>query len=118
MSVSEWSEQIIVADLQDEPRFSDDLSGLVERIRQADTPPGVVLNFAAVTYLNSSNLAQMIDLHKALEGHEIGLWVCDLNASLQSLFEITGLNNVFQIQANTALALAAMHLGVDPQLDD
>ena len=118
MSISEWSEQIVVADLQDEPLLSDDLSGLIERIDQADSPPGIVLNFADVTYLNSSNLAQLIDLHKALEGHEIGLCVCDLSASLQSLFEVTGLNNVFQIQANTAMALAAIHLGVYPQSDD
>ncbi len=120
MSVSEWSDQIIVADLQDEPLLSDDLSGLIERIRSTDSPPGVVLNFADVSYLNSSNLAQLIDLHKALEGHAIGLCVCDLQAALQSLFEITGLEKVFQIQANTALALAALHLvdGDDPELAD
>lgn len=118
MSVSEWSEQIIVADLQDEPRLSDDLSGLIERVRQTDSPPGIVLSFTAVTYLNSSNLAQLLELQHALENHEIGLCICDLDESLQSLFQITGLNKVFQIQANTALALTAMHLGANPQFED
>ncbi len=123
MSVSEWSEEIVVADLQDEPLLSDDLSGLIERIRGAENPPGVVLNFADVSYLNSSNLAQLIDLHKALEGHAIGLCVCDLQEALLSLFEITGLDRVFQIQANTAFALAALHIGDgdegdEPESDD
>ena len=113
MSVSDWSENIIVANLQDEPALSDDLAGLIERTREANNPPSIVLNLESVTYLNSSNLAQLLDLRKALVDHNAGLRLCELQHPVASLFTVTGLDRVFEIQDNTAIALASMHIEDD-----
>lgn len=110
MSVSDWSENIVVANLQDEPALSDDLVDLIERVRQADNPLSIVLNLESVTYLNSSNLAQLIDLRKALIDRKASLRLCELQDSVASLLAVTRLDRVFEIQENTAIALASMHL--------
>ena len=55
MSIQEWSENITVAELSDDPQFSDDLAALLEALEEK--PASVVLNFATVTFINSSNIA-------------------------------------------------------------
>jgi len=110
MSISEWSEQIVVAELQDEPALSDDLTGLIDRARGTESPPDVVLNFEAVTYLNSSNLAQLLDLRRALEDREAILRLCGLRESVWNLFVVTGLDKIFAFQENTAMALASLQI--------
>ncbi len=65
MAIKDWSDNIILGDLQDDPQFSDDLnalSDLVQRRNQVD----VVLDFSGVTYLNSSNIAKLLKLRKLL----------------------------------------------------
>ncbi len=110
MSISEWSDTIIVAELEDEPELSDDLAGLIDRLQRNEDQPNVVLNFDQVTYLNSSNLAQLLDLRRALEGGESILRLCGVVESVMSLFELTGLHKIFEFQENTAMALAMLQI--------
>lgn len=110
MSISEWSDSIVVAELQDEPALSDDLTGLIDRVRDLESAPNVVLNFVGVTYLNSSNLAQLLDLRRSLNDSEATLRICGLRESVWNLFVVTGLDKVFEIQENTAMALASLQI--------
>lgn len=110
MSISEWSDTIIVAELQDEPALSDDLTGLIDRMRDLEISPNVVLNFDSVTYLNSSNLAQLLDLRRSLTDSAATLRLCGLRESVWNLFVVTGLDKVFEIQENTAMALASLQI--------
>ncbi len=59
---TDWSDNIIVCDLADEPSLSEELNGLLARLEQnGDTRhSSVVVNMADVTYLNSSNIAQLL----------------------------------------------------------
>jgi len=69
MSLNEWSKEIVIAELNDEPAFSDDLDSLQARFDGAerDEPiPDVILNMKGVSYLNSSNIAQLLRLRKKL----------------------------------------------------
>ena len=54
---TEWSDDILLSDLADEPALSEEINAVVARLhREGEVVPNVVLN-ADVTYLNSSNIA-------------------------------------------------------------
>lgn len=111
MSISEWSSVVTVAELQDEPILSDDLTEVIDRVSDCeDSPPGVVLSFANVSYLNSSNLARLLELRKTLLDLHGGLRLCELDETLLELFRVTGLNRIFSIDDTMTTALAMINM--------
>lgn len=112
MPISQWSEDILVADLQDEPALSDEINALTERVQNDHSASGVVLNFQGVSYVNSSNLAQMLRLRKELSGQGGILRLCALNEQIWSVMLVSGLDRIFKFDPDTASSLAAIQLGV------
>jgi anti-anti-sigma factor len=108
----DWSDNIIVAELSDEPALSDELTGIIQRasVPKGKHVPHVVLNLAGVTYLNSSNLAQLLQLRKALGEHARQLKLCSVNTELWSLFLVTGLDKVLRFAPDPMTALAGLQL--------
>ena len=111
MSISEWSSVVTVVELQDEPILSDDLTEVIDRVSDCeDSPPGVVLSFANVSYLNSSNLARLLELRKTLLDLHGGLRLCELDETLLELFRVTGLNRIFSIDDTMTASLAMINM--------
>lgn len=108
--VSEWSENILLCDLTDEPSLSEDFNALFERLEGASPLPHVVLNFGAVTYVNSSNLAQLLKLRKILADGGASLRVCSVSTEVWSVLMVTGLDKVFQFAPDPLTALAGLQL--------
>lgn len=109
MSIDNWSENILVAELQDDPNFTDDMTTLIDRLEdQQDTD--VVLNFSAVTYLNSSNIAKLLKLRKKLVGNKRRLVLSGIDTNVWGLFLVTGLDKVFEFADNVSTGLAAVQI--------
>jgi len=109
MSV-EWSDQIVIADLADEPALSDELASLLERLDAAESYPNVVLNFQHVSYVNSSNLAQLLKLRKLLVSHDRAVRLCSVAPDVMSVLRITGLDKLFSIAPDPLTALAGFQI--------
>jgi ABC-type transporter Mla MlaB component len=116
---TQWSEGILLAELGDEPELSEELSALFERIKAGAGGGGggaggrashLVLNFTAVSYLNSSHIAALLRLRKRLIEQRRQLVLCALNEEVLSVFLLTGLDKVFQFEQNTMTALARVQL--------
>ena len=109
MSIESWSENIIVVELQDDPAFSDDLMALSEQLDGHDDHH-VVLNFASVNYVNSSNIASLLSLRKRLTAKQRRMVVCGIEPTVWGLFLVTGLDKVFEFADNVAMGLAAVQI--------
>ena len=110
--MSDWSDDIIVTELADEPQLSEELNLLIERLNASKGDlPSVVVNFAAVTYVNSSNLAQLLKLKKVLEEADSQLRLCSVSDEVWSVMMVTGLDKVFQFAPDPLTALAGLQLG-------
>lgn len=110
MAIQTWSDEILLAELQDDPLFSDDLNSLVEMI-EAGPPRDVVLNFAAVNFLNSSNIARLLKLRKLTAiNHRRKLMLCGINTHVWGVFLVTGLDKIFDFADDTASGLATLQL--------
>jgi len=111
-----WSDRILISDLADEPAFSDELASIHDRVAQVnpDEASDVVLNFAAVTYLNSSNIAQLLRLREMVQTNNRRLRFCSLGDEVWSVMLLTGLDKVFQFAPDPASAIASLQLANDP----
>jgi anti-anti-sigma factor len=108
---TDWSENIALSELADEPALSDELNLLFQQVHSAGaSPPHIVLNLSAVTYLNSSNIAQLLKLRAELSRRGRRLKLCCLSDQVWSVMLITGLDKVFQFAPDTLTALAGLQL--------
>jgi len=112
---NDWSDRIIVSELSDEPALSEELTALEDRV--GSSPPGeapsIVLNFAGVTYVNSSNLAQLLKIRKMLADSGGLMRVCSVSDEVWSVLIVTGLDKIFQFAPDPMTALAGLQLELD-----
>ena len=112
MPLNEWSEQILIAELNDEPAFSDDMDALGRRLGEASGPlPDVIVNLKAVTYVNSSNIAQLLRLRKQLYAAEARMRICAASEPVLSIVVTTGLDKMFQFTDDVSTSLTSLHMG-------
>ena len=112
---TDWSEKIIIEDLTDEPQLSESLTGLIDRVNR--TGPGklphIVLNFGQVSYLQSSNLAQLLRLRKALAEAGRQLRLCSVRDDVWSVLTVTGLDKLFRCAPDPVTALAGLQIELE-----
>lgn len=117
----DWSDNIVLAQLNDEPQLSDELGGLIERLEkhaEADRAdpgspprtPHVVLDFAGVSYINSSNIAQLLRLRRTLDSASRQMRLCAMGDEVWSVMMVTGLEKVFRFAPDTMTALAGLQI--------
>jgi len=108
MAIQDWSENIIMANLADDPAFTDELKILTERsVRE---PKDIVLNLSVVKYLNSSNISRLLKLRKVLVDAKHRLCLCDIPTQVWGVFLLTGLDSLFDVAEDTASALAMLQM--------
>ncbi len=112
MSLKDWSESIILAELQDDPQFSDDLNTLQELVEQRKGCH-VVLDLSGVSFLNSSNIAKLLKLRKLLHTKAPGrLRLCGIRTEVWGVFLVTGLDKLFDFCDDVTSGLASVQ--IDP----
>lgn len=109
MSIENWSENITVVELQDDPAFTDDVAALSEQL-DGRNDVHVVLNFAGVNYVNSSNIAGLLSLRKRLSANQRRLVLCGIEPTIWGIFLVTGLDKVFEFADNLAMGLASVQI--------
>ncbi len=108
MAIQKWSEKITVAELGDDPQLTEDLGSLLESLPQQTTD--VVLNFAAVSFVNSSSIAKLLRLRKITSSAKCRLILAGVNTQVWGVLLVTGLDKVFEFTDDVATALATLQL--------
>ena len=111
MAIQEWSDKIIIAELSDEPMFSEEFDILLKQFEASkDAIKNVVIDLKSVTYVNSSNIAQLLRLRKMLAASKHRLRLCSLNDSVWSVFLVTGLDKLFDFTDDVSTSLASLQI--------
>lgn len=110
MSIEQWSEAIVIAELNDEPSFSEDMDALTRQIDDIENVPlpDVVINLQGVSYLNSTNIAQLLRVRKRLVDNEARLRLCSVGDQVWSVMIVTGLDKLFDFTEDVATSLASL----------
>ena len=113
MTLNQWSESILIAELGDEPAFSEDLDLLN---RQLDADDGthehvnVILDMSQVSFLHSSNITQLLRIRKQLKISKRKLRVCGVRDKVWSVFLVTGLDKIFEFTDDVSTSIAALQI--------
>ena len=111
MPLQEWSETTLIAEMNDEPLFSEDFDALAARLEETrDAAPDVIVNLKDVTRLNSSNLAQLLRLRKMILSRRRRLRICSVQDIVWSVFLMTGLEKLFEFTDDVSTSLASLQI--------
>jgi anti-anti-sigma factor len=108
MPIQNWSDDVAIAQLADDPQLGDDLKAIEELVSRK--PTGVVLDFTGVGYVNSSNIARLLRLRQLAITGDTRLVLCGLGRQVWSTFQVTGLDKIFDVTDNVTLALATLQI--------
>ena len=108
MPIEEWSDRIAIVHLSPDPHLGEELHTAAERVAQ--TPVDVILDFSGIRYLNSSHIARLLKLRKAVLTAGTRLILCALDTQTWGAFLVTGLDKVFEFTDAVPTALASMQM--------
>lgn len=109
MGIQNWSEDIVLVDLPQEPNTGDELKTVTGITRDRGNCD-VVIDFSSVDIVTSSSLSKLLKLRKLLAdcGHQ--LIFCNVAPATKGIFTVTGLDGVFEIVEDKFVALASLQM--------
>ena len=107
MPIEQWSDRILIAHLSPDPHLGEDMQTVQE---QASGGNDVVLDFAGVKYLNSSHIARLLKLRKAIGSAGRRLVLCAVDTQVWGAFLVTGLDKIFEFTDSVPTALAGLQI--------
>lgn len=109
MGIQNWSEDIILVDLPQEPETGDELKTVTEMVRDRGDCE-VVIDFSRVDIVTSSSLSKLLKLRKLLADCGHRLVFCSVAAATKGIFTVTGLDGIFEIADDKFVALASLQM--------
>jgi anti-anti-sigma factor len=109
MGIQNWSEDIILVDLPQEPNMGEELKTVVEMVRDRGDCD-VVVDFSNVDIVTSSRLSKLLKLRKLLADCEHRLIFCNVAPATKGIFTVTGLDGIFELADDKFVALASLQI--------
>src|SRR5687767_10960830 len=95
MPIEKWSDQISIARLASDTHFTDEIDALGEHASTAASD--IVLDLTTVRYINSSQIARLLKLRRAMVNAGRRLVVCGVDPQVWGTFIVTGLDKIFEV---------------------
>jgi len=109
MGIQNWSDDVILVDLPQEPQMGDELKTVTQMVRDRGDCD-VVVDFSEVDIVTSSSLSKLLKLRKLLGDCAHRLIFCNVAAATRGIFTVTGLDGVFELVDDKFVALASLQL--------
>jgi len=109
MGIQNWSEEIILVDLPQEPEMGDELKTVTETVRDRGDSD-VVIDFSSVDIITSSSISKLLKLRKLLADCGHRLVFCSVAAATRGIFTVTGLDGIFEFADDKFVALAGLQM--------
>jgi len=109
VGIQNWSENIILVNLAQEPDMSEELRTVCEIISEGRNCD-VAVDFSGVDIITSSSIAKLLRLRKLLISNKSQLILCGLKSQTKNIFLVTGLDGVFEFVNDKFIALASLQM--------
>jgi anti-anti-sigma factor len=113
MPVEQWSENVVLVRLADNPQTAEDLEALDQAVQNGAGSPrrlDAVVDFSGVRMINSSNLAKLIKIRRQIHATESRLLLCGTNDHVWGAFLVTNLDKLFEFTDDVPTALATLQM--------
>ena len=109
MGIQNWSEDIVLVDLPQEPHIGDELKTVTGILRDRGNCD-VVIDFSNVDIVTSSSLSKLLKLRKLSTDCGHRLVFCNVAPATKGIFTVTGLDGVFELVDDKFVALASLQI--------
>jgi anti-anti-sigma factor len=109
MGIQNWSEDVILVDLPQEPEIGDELATVTDMVRDRGNCD-VVIDFSSVDIVTSSSIAKLLKLRKLLVDCGHRLVFCSVAPATRGIFTVTGLDGIFELVDDKFVALASLQV--------
>ena len=109
MGIQNWSEEIVLVSLAKEPEMGNELQTVTGMFNQ-NGGFDVVIDFADIDIMTSSSIAKLLKLRKAMKNSSHHLVLSSVKPQTKQVFEVTGLDHIFEFVDDQFLALAGLQL--------
>ena len=109
MGIQDWSEDIILVDLPQEPEMGDELKTVTGTVRDRGDCD-VVIDFSNIDIIASSSLSKLLKLRKLLGDCGHRLVFCGVAPATKGIFTVTGLDGIFEMADDKFVALASLQM--------
>jgi anti-anti-sigma factor len=109
MGIQNWSENLILVNVSKEPDMGEELLTVITLVSE-NNELDVVVDFADVDIVTSSSVAKLLKLRKVLYDNNRKLVFSSVRPKTKSIFNITGLDTVFEFVDDQFIALASLQL--------
>lgn len=109
MGIQNWSEEILLVDLPQEPELGDELKTVTGMVRDRGDCD-VVVDFSSVDIVTSSSLSKLLRLRKLLVDCGHRLVFCNVAPATKGIFTVTGLDGIFELVDDKFVALAGLQI--------
>ena len=109
MGIQNWSEDVILVNLATEPDMGDELQTVIDLVAE-DATQNVVVDFVDTDIITSSSIAKLLKLRKVLHDNGRTLVFSSVQPKTRSIFNVTGLESVFDFMDDQFIALASLQL--------
>ena len=109
MGIQNWSENIVLVDLPQEPEMGDELKAVTEIMRDRGDCD-LVVDFSSVDIVTSSSLSKLLKLRKLVGDCGHRLVFCSVAPATKGIFTVTGLDGVFELADDKFVALASLQM--------
>ena len=109
MGIQNWSEDIILVDLPQEPDTIDEIRSVTQIARDRGDCD-VVIDFETIDIITSSSLSALLRLQKLLTDCGHRLILCCVATATKSVFTVTGIDGLFEFVDDKFIALTSLQL--------
>lgn len=109
MGIQNWSDEVILVDLPQEPQMGDELTTITQMVRDRGDCE-VVIDFSEVDIITSSSISKLLKLRKLLGDCEHRLIFSNVAPATKGIFTVTGLEEVFEFADDKFVALASLQM--------
>lgn len=107
MGIQNWSDTVILVNLAKEPYMGEELATAISMA--AEHPEkDVVVDFADVQIVTSSSISKLLKLRKTQFDNGRQLVLCSVQPKTRAIFNLTGLDGVFEFLEDQFVALASL----------
>ncbi len=109
MGIQNWSDNIVLVNLENEPQMSEELRTVTE-VACEQGNCDVVVDFTDIKLVTSSNIASLLRLRQVLKdvGHRLVL--SGVNQRLAGVFTVAGVEQLFEFADDHFTALAGLQM--------
>jgi len=109
MPIQQWSDQILVVEMGDDPQFTDELNSLTEQLER-NPSLDVVLDMWGVNQIYSSNIAQLLRVRAVVIANERRLILAATRTQVWGVLLESRLDKKFDVADDVASALTSLEM--------